>query len=278
MSPTRFALDHLTIADAAPLQLVEIAHAVGCRAVCLFLQSMEVLPRMPAFELSGDQNACRALKERMDGLGVGLDVAYPFTLSGRTDIDNFRPAMACAAFLGAKAVNVLAYDREPARRFANFASFCDLARSFGLGVVLEFYPLSQVRSLADALALTGQIGRPNEVGVMVDLLHLMRSGGTVQDVAAAPAALIHYAQYCDGPTLCPPEHLDFEASSQRLLPGAGTFDLAGFAVSLPPSCPASVELPQDDALAAGVAGLARARRAIDEVFTALSVKAPQAAG
>jgi sugar phosphate isomerase/epimerase len=269
MNPTDLAHDHLTVADTTPDALVDAAHAAGCRAVCLFLHPMAVLPRMPQFDLFGDEQARRALKARMDDLGVGLDLAYPFTLAGRTDVAAFPPALDCAAALGARAVNVLAYDRDPARRLDRFGAFCDLARERGLAVAVEFYPLSQVRNLEEAVALTAAVGRPGEVGVNVDLLHLVRSGGSVSDLAAAPADAILYAQYCDGPAQFDPERWDFEASSQRRLAGGGVFDLAGFARALPANCPVSVELPQDDALAAGVPVETRARRAVDGVRAAI---------
>jgi sugar phosphate isomerase/epimerase len=265
----RLALDHLTVADTNPAELVEVAAAVGCTAICLFTEPMEVLPRMPHFALHGDGPMRRETMARMADLGVSLDVAYPFTLAGRTDISGFLPALETTAALGGWAVNVLAYDREPARRLEKFAAFCESARSFGLNVVVEFYPLSQVRSLGEAIALVEAVGAPGRVGVNVDLLHLIRSGDDVATLAAAPAEWILYGQYCDAPATQETLTWDFEASSQRLLAGAGALDLAGFAAALPPGCRTSVELPQDAALAAGVPRIERARAAVEGVRQAI---------
>jgi sugar phosphate isomerase/epimerase len=267
-SPIALALDHLTVADTTPSQLVEIAHAIGCRAICLFMEPMEVLPRVPRFDIYGDTPERRATKARMDDLGIGFDVAYPFTLAGRTDIDAFKRALDCAAYLGARYANVLNYDRDAARRLDKFGAFCTMAESFGLGVVLEFYPFSQVRSLAEALDLVRGIDMPGRVGVNADLLHLMRSGGSLAELAEAPAAYILYGQQCDGPARYDESRLELEASSQRLLAGEGVFDLAGFARALPAGCPVSVELPQDAAIDAGVPAIERARRAVDGVRAA----------
>jgi sugar phosphate isomerase/epimerase len=226
---------------------------------------MAVLPRMPQFDLYGDVAQRRELRARMEALGVGLDVAYPFTLAGRTDIEGFSGALECAAYLGARYVNVLAYDRDPARRLDRFGAFCAMAEGFGLGVVVEFFPLSQVRSLGEALNLVRPVGRPGKVGVNVDLLHLMRSGGSIAELAAAPADYILYGQQCDGVAALDPSAWDYEASSQRRLPGEGAFDLAGFARALPPACPVSVEIPQEDGLEAGLSTRARALRAVEGV-------------
>jgi len=120
-------------------------------------------------------------------------------------------------------------------------------------MAVEFYPLSQVRSLAEALDLVRQ-PLPGKVGINVDLLHLKRSGGDVSELAAVRADLIRYAQYCDGAATVEQSQWEWEASSQRVLPGAGVFDLAGFARALPPNVGVSVELPQEDALLSGFAG------------------------
>ena len=261
----RLALDHITIVDANPIQLAETARSVGCDAMCLFLESMPVLPLMPAFSLIDDQSARKALKCRMDDLGVTLDMAYPFTLGGRTMVADFKRALDCAAELQASLINVLIYDRDSARREDNLLELCDLARPCGLQIALEFYPISQLRSLSDALALVAKIGRPGEVGVNADLLHLMRSGSTIDALAAAPAGSILYGQFCDGPATCPPEEFDKEASSDRLLPGEGVFDIADFAKALPEGCPVSVETPRNARIRAGASHFARAQDAVEAV-------------
>lgn len=259
----RLALDHITVADTTPIELVDIAHATGCAAICLFMEPMAVLPHMPAFDIYADRQARLALKARMEALGVGLDLAYPFTLAGRTEIEAFIPALECAAELEARMVNVLAYDRDPARRADKFAAFCDLAARFDLPVAVEFYPPSQVPSLAQALALVKSAGHPGRVGINVDLLHLMRSGGSVAELAAAPAGYIFYGQICDAPAQCLEPSLDFEASSQRRLIGDGALDVAGFLAALPVDCPLSVELPQELAIQGGVARMMRAQKAVE---------------
>ena len=264
------SLDHITAVDTTPVQLAEAAHAAGCRGICLFMQPMEVLPHLPQFDIYTDRAARKALGERMKELGITLDLAYPFTLAGRTEIDGFRTALECAAELDAQLLNALVYDRDPARRLDKFGAFCDLAASYDLRVGVEFYPPSQVPSLADALELVTRINRPGRVGVNVDLLHLMRSGGSVAELAAAPAEYILYGQIADGAADCPEDRIDFEASSARLLPGEGVFDLAGFARALPEGCPISVEIPRNADLEAGMPVAERVRQAVDGVRKALA--------
>lgn len=266
---TRLALDHITAVDASPERLVEAAAGAGCDAVCLFLAPMAVLPRMPQFALCEDKDARVRLRRIMGEAGVSLDLAYPFSIGGRTDIGAFAGALDCAADLGAPLVNVLAYDRDAGRRLDSFGAFCDLAATFGLGVAVEFYPPSQIGSLDDALALVRAVSRPGRVGVNVDLLHLMRSGGTIAELAAAPADFILYGQLCDGPEHCPEAMREEEASSSRLLAGEGAFDLAGFVRALPARCPLSVEIPRNAAIEAGESVEERVSSAVGGVRRAL---------
>lgn len=264
---TRLALDHITAVDTTPVQLAMTAREVGCDGICLFMEPMDVLPLMPKFDIYGDRTARAELRRVMDDLGVTLDLAYPFTLAGRTDVAGFATAMECAAELGAGLINALLYDRDPARRLERFGEFCDLADSFGLKVGVEFYPPSQVGSLATALELVGAIGRPGKVGINVDLLHLMRSGGSVAELAAVPTGYVLYGQVADGPVQAP-ESLDFEASSERLLCGEGAFDVAGFVRALPEGCAVSVEIPRNHAVESETAAM-RARRAVESARAAI---------
>ena len=263
----RLALDHITAVDATPVQLAQTAQAAGCSGICLFMEPMAVLPLMPQFDIIGDTRARADFKCALGDCGVSLDLAYPFTLAGRTDPGGFEQALECAAELEAGLINVLAYDREPARRIDVFGRFCERASGHGLGVAVEFYPPSQVRSLGEALDLVRTVGRPGQVGINVDLLHLMRSGGTLEELAAAPVEYILYGQLCDGPAKAP-DDLDAEASSARRLGGEGDFDLAGFVRALPEATPLSVEIPCNHAIAEPRD--MRAARAVESVRKALA--------
>ena len=255
------SLDHITAVDMAPEPLARCAAEAGYTGICLFMQSMDVLPRMPQFDLVADRARRADFRRLLGDLGVSLDLVYPFTLSGRTVVSEFAPAMECAAELGAGRINALLYDRDPARRLERFAGFAELAHGFELPVAVEFYPVSQVRSLADALALIAAVNRPG-LGVNADLLHLMRSGGSIDELTQAAPGAILYGQVCDGPVTCDPDRIDTEASSARLLPGSGTFDIARFVAALPGDCPVSIEVPREDAIAAGIGPRERARSAI----------------
>lgn len=256
------ALDHITVVDTTPAELAAVAAQSGCDGVCIFLHSMpDALPRLPEYNLITDARARRETKKVCADLGVAIDLAYPFTLASRTDIAAFEPALAASAELGIPAVNALLYDRDPARRIERFGAFCELAKGFGLEVVVEFYPPSQIRSLADVVALLRDAGRAN-AGINLDLLHHVRSGGGLDDLARAPRDSFRLVQLSDGPASVADGRLVWEAGKQRLLPGAGALPLREMLAQLPADVRLTVEVPQEEQIVAGLSPLERAKRAV----------------
>lgn len=257
----RLSLDHITVVDTTPSQLVETAASVGCAGVCLFLQPMAVLPAMPEFALVGDTPERRKTRDALRATGVTIDLVYPFTLAGRTEVLDFEPVLDTAAFLGAGLANVLCYDRDPARRIDKLGALAALAGGYGIALAIEFYPPSQVPSLSAAFATIDALPDCN-IGVTLDLLHLVRAGEMPAMISHLADPRIRLAQLCDGPADIDPNRIEWEAGLQRDLPGEGAFALSAFLAALPPGLPLSVEVPREDALERGVPMLDRAREAV----------------
>lgn len=254
----RLALDHITVVDAMPVQLAEAAFQSGFGAICPFLHSLDVMCEMPAYNMVTDLAMRAQFIERLNTLNLRVDIAYPFTLSKRTIVSEFTETLACAKEVNASFVNVLHYDRDPESRKNSFARFCDLANNFGLRALVEFYPASQIRTLEEAYELVASVGNPHAAGINVDILHLIRSGGKIADIAAIPPEYVSYAQLSDGPAYCAPDLCEREASEERMLPGQGDFDLQAFVNALPDACPMSIEAPRISELARGASVQARA--------------------
>src|SRR5690606_4079576 len=88
-----------------------------------------------------------------------------------------------------------------------------------------------------------QSGQAN-FGLMVDALHLARSGGTPADVGALEPALIHMVQICDAP-LAPPAAaaLRQEALADRPYPGEGGLPLHELLDAAAPDVQIDAEIP-----------------------------------
>ncbi|MDO8361926.1 MAG: sugar phosphate isomerase/epimerase [Actinomycetota bacterium] len=105
-----------------------------------------------------------------------------------------------------------------------FAGLCDDAAEHGLAVALEFMPFSGVPDLASAVRIVAGADRPNG-GIVLDLCHFARSGGSDADLASLPQGVVRSIQLGDGPDEAPADLRD-EAMFHRALPGQGDFRLA----------------------------------------------------
>ena len=82
-------------------------------------------------------------------------------------------------------------------RWADFmARYCEAANKAGITIALEFVPYSEARTIEVGYDLVLRTGAPN-FGLLVDSLHLSRSGGMPADIAKVDAGRIVFAQICD---------------------------------------------------------------------------------
>jgi sugar phosphate isomerase/epimerase len=114
--------------------------------------------------------------------------------------------------------------------------------------VLEFMVFTAIKTVEQADRIIGRARHPAGA-VLVDPLHLRRSGGSPADVAALVALNADrypYAQFCDGLLATPDGRgpaLYAEAVEDRLAPGEGELPLAELLAALPAGAALSVEAP-----------------------------------
>jgi len=229
-------LDHLSLVDLTALELIEVAAALGCSRVSLFVRP---LPFSPALDLTKDQAACADVVKALNDHQLGVGVVEPFMLDAAPDWETLRRTAALAAVLGS-AITALGFDAEPARLTDAMGRMAGIARAAGVAMLIEAFPLSAVKTQSQALRLAESSGP--DVGLCVDALHVIRSGGSWADIAALPPERIGHVQLCDGP-LQPPEDRIFEAVSGRLPPGQGEFGLSALLPLIPPHAVIAVEAP-----------------------------------
>jgi sugar phosphate isomerase/epimerase len=178
-----------------------------------------------------------------------------------------------AAGLGARFVLAVSHYDDPGRSAAELARLAEAAAGYGLRIALEFMRFTAVPTLASALDVLERTGRA-DVGVLVDALHLQRSGGSPRDLREIPRGRLAYVQLCDavaeGPAGVPA--LAEEARHRRLLPGTGALPLRELLAELDPAVPVSVEV-QSDALAGTVPAGRRARLAFEHASALLAARA-----
>jgi len=235
------SLAYLTVDGAGPVEHVDAAAAGGFTAAGLRILPPSHLTGAPA--VVGNAVLLREIKRACARTGVGVFDTEVATLAADTDVATLLPMLETAAELGARFVQTVSEDPDRARAAGRFAVLCDAAAGFGLGVALEFMRFRCVRTIEDAAAIVAGAGRRNG-GILVDALHLSRSGGDPTAVAAVPPERIAYLQLCDAPAEAPPpEALAQEARTNRLHPGDGALWLDALLGAVAADLPISVEVP-----------------------------------
>lgn len=248
--------------ELEPPSFVDVAAKAGFAAVSLMLQ----FPRSygPGFPVVGDTPMRRETKRRLDDSGVILFDAATCRLEPDSSVEDFRAMIESAAYLGARRIDVNGNDPDKSRLADRFAELCALSAEHGLGVGLEFMMSTQVRTLGDALTVIERSGAGN-AAVTVDTLHLARSGGSPQDIAALDAAQISYVQLCDGPAQAPAEGYAREAATERMLPGTGGLPVQALIDVLSPDVLLGIEAPSRRRREQGIPPELYAARAMDSV-------------
>jgi sugar phosphate isomerase/epimerase len=247
------SLAYLTVEGANPVQHIEAASAAGFAAAGLRIQ--------PPSHLSGGQAAVdnpalvRHIRRALAATGVQAMDAEVATLSAEPK--DYRPLVETAAELGFRFIQVVGEDPDIDRATDRLAAFAELAATFQLRLALEFMRFRSVGTLDGAVAMIERANRPN-ICLLLDALHLARSGGNPVAIRDLPASLVAIAQLCDGPALALPfNDLAKEARTDRLYPGEGALPLAAFLDALPLDIPLSIEVPHR-----GHAGLTARERAL----------------
>jgi sugar phosphate isomerase/epimerase len=219
-----------TVLDLDPTGTVDAAAAAGFDATGLWFD--------PATWTAATTTG---VARRLAATGViALDIE-PVIL-GRGD-DPGDAMVDTAAELGVGYVLVASGPADRAAVVQRFGELCERAAPGGVVVVLEFLPIFTVGTLGEAVAVVTEADQPNGA-VLVDTLHLARSGGTPDELDAVPSHLLPYLQIADAPAEPPApgrDALRHEALHGRLLPGDGALPLRA-ALAAVPDVPLSIEL------------------------------------
>lgn len=130
-------------------------------------------------------------------------------------------------------------DRPVADSAAAFGALCDRAGDHGLVVGLEFLPFTDIVTVHDARDIVEAADRPNG-GMCVDIWHHERGANDLAAIAALPPELVTGVQMSDGPRAPVDGDYYTDCLRNRMTPGEGEFDVAGFVAALRS---AGVDLP-----------------------------------
>jgi len=173
------------------------------------------------------------VRRRLDDTGlVALDLE-PIIPAPDTP-DHGERLLEAAAGIGARFVLFTSRLPDLSATAARFAELCSVAAPLGVHLVCEFLPIFPLRSLAMAAQVV-EPHDPSVAGILIDNLHLSRSGGTVAEVATLNPARLPYLQIADAPAPAPTEPMALldEAINGRLLPWEGALPIDELLAAVP---------------------------------------------
>jgi sugar phosphate isomerase/epimerase len=238
----RLGIESLTVFSLPPVDFVHMAADLGCRNIAIGPQSFSSNPEgYPAWSLR-EPAYLREMKAALRDRGISIALGQGFAIAPGREIRDAAGDLDLMCELGVTRICSVSLDPDLDRTLDQMAVCAEMAGAAGVEVVVEFVPHLVISDLPTALAALRHVGR-NNVRVLIDTMHLIRSGGSAADVAALDPDLIGYAQICDAPLV--PDIPDYmvEAVTERMVPGEGELPLADIVAALPADVVIGIEIP-----------------------------------
>jgi sugar phosphate isomerase/epimerase len=258
----RLGIEQLSVFGLPPVQFVHLAADLGCNCISTGLSGFPNNPLgYPAFSLREDLPLRGRLLAAMRERGVTISLGEGCIIRPNRDIRSSAADMDLMHELGVERVNTVSMDPDLPRTLDQLAVFADMAAERGMLSTIELCPPLTINSLDSALAAVRHVGRPG-FNLLLDTMHLGRSGARASDLAALDPALIGYVQLCDAPRV--PREPDYlqEATFERMVPGEGEMPLAAYLAALPREVTISLEVPMQSQARAGVGPEVHLRRCV----------------
>jgi sugar phosphate isomerase/epimerase len=183
-----------------------------------------------------------------------------FNLNVDDLIAGYEPALALGASMGARSATAINYGSLRPDIVERLVAFHALCTRHGMEAYLEPISMGATRTLEDGADLIGAAGV--NVRLVVDIIHLIRTGGSPRSLGAIAPERIGHIQVCDGPAIVAKDAIGHESIANRLYPGEGEFPLVELLRAAPSHASIGVETPSLERQKRGLSPLERAREAI----------------
>jgi sugar phosphate isomerase/epimerase len=278
-------IDHLTMLDVSPPELVTIAREAGFDSVSPRVSTSA--PGEEPWPMTPGSPMLQETVRRLDDTGIRVLAIEVVRIGPDTRREDYERTLETGARLRARYMTVNCDDPDVERACETFAALTAEAIPYGLRPVIEPIVYTQVSNLDEAIYIAERSGGG---GILLDTLHFQRYGGRLEQLRSVNPQLLSYVQLCDAP-LAPPSglprplklprgqstdgnDLQLESRAMRLLPGDGELPLAEFLAALPEGIPVSVEAPVLSLweTLTPVEYARRAREAVESVVSAARVR------
>ena len=255
---SRLGVEQLTVLGLKPPEFVNLVADVGCHCISTGLSGM---PGYASFSLRDDKALRRELIAAMRDRGVSISLGEGCIARPGRDFRDMAGDLDVFQELGTERINTVSIDPDLGRSLDQFAVLAEMSAARGMESSVELCPVLTINTLASAVAAVRHVGR-KDFTLLLDTMHLGRSGATAAEIAALDPAMIGYTQLSDAPLS--PTNADYmdEATFDRMVPGEGELPLREYLAVLPGDVVVSLEVPSRALAKAGLGPRERLERCV----------------
>ncbi|MFV8820103.1 sugar phosphate isomerase/epimerase family protein [Haliea sp. E17] len=243
INDTAIGLEHLCVLGMPPVEFVNLAADLGCPWIATgFSPVVDDVMGFGTWSLRDNPGLRREMLAAMRDRGVSISMGEGFWITPGSDIRDQKASLALWREMDVSRIGTLSFDPDLNRSHDQFAYLAEMAAEQDMDVVLEFVPGLAIADLPGALRARQQVNRDN-FSILIDTLHLHRSGSSAADLATLPPGTIGYLQVCDAPLEPVIEEYAVEATYERLPPGEGQLPLLDILNAIPAEVFVGLELP-----------------------------------
>jgi sugar phosphate isomerase/epimerase len=258
----RLGIESISVFGLPPVEFVNLAADLGCAHISATLTPIDINPHgYPKWSLRDDPALRRAMINALRDRDVTISLGEGFSVRAGTDVRQRAADLDLMCELGAKRINTVSMDPDLNRSFDQFSLLVELACARGVETTLEFAPGLGVADLPTALSAIRHVGQPG-FRLLIDTMHLVRSGAGAADLAKVDPSLVGYVQLCDAPLHPRIANYMQESMTERLAPGSGELPLRAILNALPRDLVIGIEVPQQSQALGGVSPQQRLGRCV----------------
>lgn len=267
---TRLGIENISVFGLPPIDFVNLAADLGCQCISTGLTSFDFgIHDYPPFSLRDDLALRREMKAALRDRGIAISLGEGLTIRPGVSARDHEADLDIFCELGVEVINTVSMDPDLGRTFDEFAIMTEMVSARGRRTTTELAPSLAVCDLPTALAAVRHVSRP-DFNLLIDTMHVIRSGSSAAEIAALDPDLIGYVQLCDAP-LKPRFDSYFEESMfERMVPGEGELGLSELLAVLPADRTYSLEVPLRDLAKSGVGPHERLGRCVTAARELLS--------
>jgi sugar phosphate isomerase/epimerase len=267
---TALGIGFLSVFALPPVKLVDLAADLGCHYISTVVQGQPLVPLgFRSYSLRDDVAMRKDLLAAMNHRDVTISLGDGFLVLPGAAMHTFSEDLDVLAELGVPWINAVSLDPDLSRTFDQFAALAELAAQRNIQTAVEPVPGLTVGDLTTALAAVEYVARP-DFRLLIDTMHLVRSGSSAADLAAINPDHIGYAQLNDTTLQPRMDNYMEEAMFERMVPGEGELPLRDILSALPPGIVIELEVPRRALALAGVSPVDRLRPCVEAARRLLS--------